>query len=180
MFRTYGNARLYSDRGLAVLRPSDDARVEIEFVTAFERGGPFEFSFSQRWIGVGVEHTEGSYRIAAQDGRAAAFWPDARALLGISIDDAVTTFAGISFGAAVIVPRLLMSKQMSGQSVFEPLAEASLGGREIIDDEMHDVVLLPRRSRRAFVSPDGLIRRMDEIRGDRTAWVIDYEPILTR
>jgi len=132
MKRTYSRCRSYRDRGVVkTVSVGEDTRFgsEVPFSTAFVRPGPLRFEFVDRGLG-----ERSSRAILWWNGAEVHSWWDAQPgeRLGESLQQALDAASGISAGASLRIPGMLLPAVVgAGAPLIEPerLADEVEGDR---------------------------------------------------
>jgi hypothetical protein len=130
--KAYSSADIYRDRGLVTFAtlPADAvaARPEYHFTTEFGRATGLRFRFSGPQVCVELSAPkEGPIELTG-----AGFG-------GGTIDEAIARLTGITFGAAHVIPRLLLPELLGGHSILEPESSEE-AGEEMVDGQPCAVV----------------------------------------
>jgi hypothetical protein len=181
VLQRYASARLSADRGTAVVMVGDEL-LPIAFETSFERPDHFSFSFtagpSSRGGAVAERY---SYRIESDGPLVRMVGEPALHDDGtpMSLERAIASLTGISFGCAYTVPSFLMPERVGGRGLFR-WPERVLRDPVILDGTPHLLVELTGHGDVARVFLDEVtlvVRRIEEPVRRMTT---DYVGILTR
>lgn len=126
--RAYASELFYRDSGIALTSRSNGVTVSANFETDFERGGHFFFS-------VAVETSFGhkyAHRITADGKQVRLGDPEWRDPAPESLGAAIACVAGVSFGCAHVIPRLLLSEEVGGRGLFD-WPERTLIGPDVVE-----------------------------------------------